>query len=287
MHREIGLFQSGDMALEYSVLGKGSPVLIFHGGHSNCQEEFGYQTLQSSGYGIITPSRAGYGHTSPIADLKQACRLYLSLLDQLSIGKVHVIAVSAGGPSGILFCSMFPDRVSSFTLQSAVTKPWLGPDDKAYKMAKRIFKPETEKRTWQMLAAMNNRMPKLTFRMMASSFSRLPYPEIRKRLDDQSLEAFRKMNNRQRSYSGFMIDLEQTGHDYSKELAAIETPTLIMHSQNDGSVPLSHPENAKQLIPRSELCILDSWGHLIWMGKHAAEYDRALIAFLSRHNGLA
>lgn len=282
MHREISIFNSGDTTLEYSVIGNGAPILLFHGGHSNCNEEFGYLRLLTSGYSIITPSRAGYGRTSPITDLGQACHFYKLLLDHLTIQKVHVISVSAGGPTGIAFCSMFPERVASFTLQCAVTKQWLTPEDKEYKMAGRIFKSETEKRTWKILATMNNLLPKLTFRMMASSFSKLPYSEVQKRLDDHCAEEFRKMNNRQRSYSGFFIDLEQTQRDYFKELAAIQAPTLIMHSQNDRLVSLSHPENANALIPQSEVFILDSWGHLIWIGKHAAEYDNALISFLSR-----
>nr|WP_188996151.1 alpha/beta hydrolase [Paenibacillus nasutitermitis] len=278
------MINCGASMLEYSVTGKGIPILLFHGGHSGCLEEFGFQRLVESGYSIITPSRSGYSSTSPIKDLKQACVNYKLLLDHLAIKKVHVIAVSAGGPTGIVFCSLFPDRVLSFTLQSAVTKPWLTPDDKVYKMAKRMFRPKTEKRTWKMLAAMNNLLPKLTFRMMAQSFSKLPFSEVRKRLDSQSIEMFRKMNNRQRSYSGFYIDLEQTQQDYSKELGDIQAPTLIMHSQNDSSVSLSHPNHAKTLLSKSEMCILDSWGHLIWIGKHAAEFDAALISFISRYH---
>ncbi|RCW49183.1 alpha/beta fold hydrolase [Paenibacillus prosopidis] len=200
MNREIGIFNSGDTNLEYSVIGKGVPILLFHGGHSSCHEGFGYQRLLTSGYSIITPSRAGYGHTSPTTDLGEACHIYKLLLDHLTIEKVHVITVSAGGPTGIAFSSMFPDRVVSLTLQCAVTKPWHVPEDKEYKIAKRIFKPETEKRTWKILAAMNTLMPKPTFRMMVSSFSKLPFSEVRKRLDDHSTEALCKMNNRQRSY---------------------------------------------------------------------------------------
>ncbi|NOU98613.1 alpha/beta fold hydrolase [Paenibacillus planticolens] len=286
MYREISTYNSGYTILEYSVIGKGRPILLFHGGHSSCNEEFGYQKLLASGYSIITPSRAGYGSTSRMTDLVQACHIYQLLLDHLAIEKVHVIAVSAGGPTGIMFCSMFPDRVASFTLQSAVTKPWLTTEDKEYKIASRIFNPEAEKRTWRILATINSLLPRLTFRMMVSSFSKLPYSEVRKRIDAQAVEAFCKMNNRQRSYSVFFIDLEQTQRDYSTELAAIQAPTLIMHSQNDSSVSLIHPENAKALIPNSEICMLDSWGHLIWIGKHAAEYDNALISFLSlRNNG--
>ncbi|CAM3959771.1 alpha/beta hydrolase [Cohnella lubricantis] len=286
MHRSIRLLQIGDDTLEYAVVGTGAPVLLFHGGHSSCHEEFGYPALLAAGYCVITPSRAGYGRTSQAADLREACRLYRSLLDHLAVEQAHVIAVSAGGPTGIAFCSMYPECVASLTLQCAVTKPWLAPEDGQYRMAKRLFKPETERRTWKLLAAMNNAMPKLTLRMMASSFSSLPYSEIREHLDDQAFELFRRMNNRQRSYAGFSIDLVQTQEDYAAELSAIQAPTFIMHSRFDRSVPLSHPEHANRLIPRSETCILDSWGHLIWIGRHAAEYDNALLAFLSRQEGL-
>ncbi|MFD1130593.1 alpha/beta fold hydrolase [Paenibacillus provencensis] len=282
MCREVNLLKIGDITLEFSITGTGLPILLFHGGHSNCHEEFGYKILLDSGYSIITPSRAGYGRTSEVSDLKQACHMYNELLDYLAIRKVHVIAVSAGGPTGIVFCSMFPDRVISFTLQCAVTKPWLTPDDKEFKFARRIFNTVTEKRTWKLVSTLNNLLPKLTFRMMSTSFSKLSYSEVQKRLDNHYLEEFRKMNNRQRSYSGFLIDLEQTQCEYSSEMKTIQAPTLIMHSKNDNSVAISHPQIAKTMIPQSELFILDSWGHLIWIGKHAVEYDHALISFLSR-----
>lgn len=282
MNREIFVYQCDGVTLEYSVIGNGIPILLFHGGHSNCHEEFGYMPLLTSGYSLITPSRAGYSRTSIIADIRKACWIYKSLLDHLAIENVHVISVSAGGPTGIVFCSMFPERVASFTLQCAVTKPWLTKEDKEYRMGSRIFKPGAEKRTWRLLATMSNLFPKLTCRLMAPSFSKLPFSQIKEQMNGYFIEEFRKMNNRQRSYSGFMIDLEQTQQDYSEELAAIQAPTLIMHSKNDKLVSISHPENAKAKVPQSEAVILDSWGHLIWLGKHAAEYNNALISFLSR-----
>ncbi|MEK5059205.1 alpha/beta hydrolase [Paenibacillus sp. FSL H7-0326] len=282
MFREVNLLRTRDVTVEYSVMGTGEPILLFHGGHSNCHEEFGYTRLLEAGYSIITPSRAGYGQTSDITDLKKACCMYHNILDHLAVEKVHIIAVSAGGPTGIMFSAMFPDRVASLTLQCAVTKPWLTPQHREYKVAKLIFSPSSEKRTWKIVATLTNLLPKLTFRMMASSFSTLPYSEVKKRLDHGYIEQFRKMNNRQRSYSGFLIDLEQNQCEYFAQMRLIQAPTLIMHSNHDSSVPISHPQTARELIPHSEMCILDSWGHLIWIGKHAAEYDDALISFLTR-----
>lgn len=86
--------------IEYTVVGRGEPVFILHGGHSNCQEDFGYKILLENGYSIITPSRPGYGRTSNElgSSLDAACKAYEQLLDHLNLTKVHIIAVSAGGP---------------------------------------------------------------------------------------------------------------------------------------------------------------------------------------------
>ncbi|SFF05315.1 Pimeloyl-ACP methyl ester carboxylesterase [Paenibacillus algorifonticola] len=283
MDRQVSTMQVGEYVLEYSIVGEGPPLLLFHGGHSNCYEEFGYQNLVASGYSIITPSRSGYSQTFPIPELQQACDLYLALLDHLHIAKVHVIAASAGGPTGILFCAQFPERVASLTLQCAISMPWLSSNDKAYRMGRLIFKPGVEKGTWLILAGMNNLLPRLMFRMLLSSFSTLSPAEAYARLDNLAIELFREMNNRQRSHKGFLIDLEQTQKDYTRELCSIKAPTLIMHSKNDRSVAPSHAEYAKAHIVHSEAFILDSWGHLIWIGKHAAEFDRKQIAFLAEN----
>ncbi len=281
LDRKVKRLSVGEITLEYTVVGKGVNILVFHGGHSSCIEEFGYQTLLSSGYSVITPSRAGYGKTSPVQDLKKMCGIYQALLDHLQIKKVHIIAVSAGGPTGVCFAAMFPDRVASLTLQSAVTKPWLKPQDKEYKLGRRIFKPSVEKKTWNMIALINNILPRTTFKLMLPSFSKLRFSEIRERLDEKSLEEFRKMNNRQRSYSGFLIDLEQSQTDYTNELRSIRAPTLIQHSKNDSVVPLTHVEQAQSCIPHAEANVLDSWGHLIWIGQHARHFDERLLHFLS------
>lgn len=59
------------------------------------------------------------------------------------------------------------------------------------------------------------------------------------------MEAFRKMNSRQRSGEGFLIDLSQTAAVSLKDLQAIICPVLIMQSVYDGLVDLSHAHHAK------------------------------------------
>ncbi len=49
VNRKVELFAVDGMTVEYSLMGEGDPILIFHGGHSNCFEEFGYQALIENG----------------------------------------------------------------------------------------------------------------------------------------------------------------------------------------------------------------------------------------------
>ncbi|MGG4397073.1 alpha/beta hydrolase [Paenibacillus thiaminolyticus] len=271
--------------IEYSSVGEGIPILVFHGGHSNCNEEFGYNELVEQGYSIITPSRAGYGNTSHIvgANLKTACKAYLELLNHLKYERVHVIAISAGGPSGIYFASHYPERVISLTLQSAVSKEWLTSKHKEYKAAQLLFHPSREKYSWKLLRLMSNLFPRFTFKQMASSFSKLTYSEVLTYITDDDMNKFQKMNHRQRSGHGFMIDLSQTSLISNSDLQAIKCPTIILHSQNDNAVPIQHAYHAHRHISNSKLSILDTWGHLIWLGTGSEQVHKEVLEFLN-HN---
>lgn len=282
MNRKVELFSAEGMTIEYSMIGKGEPVLIFHGGHSNCLEEFGYKTLIENDFSIITPSRAGYGRTSKEIgeNLTIACQYYRKLIDDLGFKQVHVIAISAGGPTGIRFASLFPEKVKSLTLESAVTKEWLTPKDMEYKAAHIIFRPRVESFTWKMLSTFSTLFPKSMFKMMASQFSSLSKQELHKRVDIGDVTEFKNMNSRQRSGNGFLVDINQSKEITEQDFKAILSPTLIMHSKNDGFISLDHPQYALTKIVDSHLHLVDSWGHLIWIGKLAQATDEKLISFL-------
>lgn len=167
LERIIGTYVIEGQTIEYSITGKaGAPVLVMHGGHSSCYEEFGYDSLVENGFEIITPSRAGYGETSKEIgeSLSKVCEYYLELLNHLGIEKIHLLAVSAGGPSGLYFASHYSERVKTLTLQSAVTKEWHTPKDKIYKIAQILFRPSMEKMTWKLTSSMSNCFPNFMFK---------------------------------------------------------------------------------------------------------------------------
>lgn len=282
MKRSIGTFEIDGLTIEYSRVGEGKPILVMHGGHSNCREEFGYRDLYESRFSIITPSRAGYGRTSKeIGDsLELACYYYMKLLDHLNIEKVHVVAVSAGGPSGICFASKYSERVESLILQSAVTKQWLTAKDIEYKVGQIIFRPPVEKAVWKLISALNNRFPEWIFKKMLSSFTTLPADQAMLKVTEGDIEEMRKMNNRQRSSRGFLLDLKNIDDLSFHHLKEISCPVLIMHCRYDRLVPAEHAYHAKKLIPFSEVYQADSWGHLIWLGTEGKSVSQKVISFL-------
>ncbi|WP_026009564.1 alpha/beta fold hydrolase [Priestia filamentosa] len=284
MERKVHTLVIEDKTIEYSKVGEGIPILMFHGGHSNCYEELGYAELVNQGFSLITPSRPGYGRTSKkIADsLFTTSTFYVKLLDHLHIDKIHILAVSAGGPSGISFAAHFPDRTLSLTLQSAVTKEWLTKKNIEYKAAQIIFHPSFEKFTWKVIACLNNCFPTFTFKCFIPSFSKLSPKDVMLQIDKESIESVRKMNNHYRSQYGFLIDLAQVNELTSTTLQAIACPTLIMHSKNDNAVPLEHAYFAHSKINQSELCLLDCWSHLIWLGDQSTGVSKKVVSFLHR-----
>lgn len=282
MNKIYGEYTVNNCTIEYSIVGIGESVLVFHGGHSNCHEEFGYKALSENGYSIITPSRAGYGKTSKeIGEtLSMACDYYAKLLQHLNIEKVHVLAISAGGPTGLVFAKKFPHLIRSLTLQSAVTKEWLTSKDCTYRAASVLFNSKTEKFTWGVISALSNHFPHFIFKQMFSSFSTLSFKDAKDKINGRDMEEIAQMNNRQRSGHGFLLDLSQTKKLTVKDLKSINCPTLILHSKFDNSVSTEHAKLAHEQIPHSKLCLLDRWGHLIWLGNFSNEIDDLVMEFL-------
>src|SRR5699024_2140340 len=191
LERTIGTYAVDNQTIEYSVIGtEGVPVLVMHGGHSSCYEEFGYGSLVENGFKIITLSRAGYGKTSKEIgeSLSKACDYYVVLLNHLGIEKAHLIAVSAGGPSGLYFAYHYPERVKTLTLQSAVTKERHTPKDKIYKIEQILFRTSIERMTWKLTSSMSNCFPDFMFKQMTPSFSTLPYKQIKEKMADEDTD---------------------------------------------------------------------------------------------------
>ncbi|MGD1843661.1 MAG: alpha/beta fold hydrolase [Thermonemataceae bacterium] len=263
--------------IEYRSVGKGTPILFLHGGHSNCQETLSYQGFDLEKYQLITPSRPGYGKT-PLGNNKtpqQAASLMIALLEHLALEKIIVYGISAGGLTAIALAANHPRYVTKLILASAVSKKWLQADEKIYKTAQWIFNPSVEKITWGMVRVFSNIFPTMIARSFYPQFSTKPLHKLAKK-DVKTLITAMKYYS---SGSGFLNDIDQSISDSA--LAAIQCPTFIIHSKNDSSVPFEHALQAKEMIDDAKLVALNNeWGHLFWIGSDTQEIIVKTIQFI-------
>jgi pimeloyl-ACP methyl ester carboxylesterase len=257
--------------IEYSMVGEGKAILIVHGGHVNCKETIFQKGLDVNKFCLITPSRPGYGNT-PLTRFNKTpegtADLFIALLDALNIPNAIVMGISAGGLTALEIAVRHPNRVSKLVLMSALTKKWLVETDKLYIGGKKAFAPGMEKFTWLLYKLLFNLMPAVMTRVMFKEISIHRPVEF----TDNEIKELKQMTMRMRSGQGFSNDLDQTIDQES--LSRIVCSTLILHSENDNAVDLSHPNNAKSNISNAQLMTFKNrWGHLLWIG---AEYDPIL-----------
>lgn len=274
---ELEIINTDKGQIEYSIVGKGKPVLFLHGGHSNCKETLFHKGFDTNKFQLITPSRPGYGKT-PLDDKltpRKTADLVVALLNYLKIDKIVLYAISAGGLTSIELASRYPERVDKLILASAVSKKWLDKNGQVYRTAKKLFNPKMEKIVWGLIRIFSRIFPK----MIAKSF----YPQFSKnkihKLDNGDVNELLSSFEHYNSKYGFTIDID---HDIESEtITKIKCPTFIIHSRNDNSVSFEHAEHANKMISNSKLIELDNeWGHLFWIGKDSDETIKRTIEFI-------
>lgn len=267
----IELPETANGKIEYSLHGKGGPILFIHGGHVNCREAIFQKGLDPGRYRFLTPSRPGYGST-PLTDSnktpKETADLFIALLDKLKFSKVIVVGISAGGLTALEIAANYPHHVERLILISALTQKWFAKTDRVYKGGKKLFAPKIEGITWFLYRSFFRLFPRMMTRTMFKQLSN--YRPVDFTADE--MNELRQITLNMRSGHGFYNDLDQTIDQ--EILSKIECPTLILHSENDHSVDISHAQNAKNKIKNARLVTFKNrWGHMLWLG---AEYGLVL-----------
>lgn len=277
MDDQIHICHTPAGTIEYRLYGRGQPLLFLHGGHGNCHDDLFHKGFDPARFTLITPSRPGYGRT-PVtepAGPAQTADLTAALLEALSIPRVVVIGISAGGPSAVALAARHPARVDRLILISAITQRWLTPADPLYKKGKRLFGPGVERYTWAMFRGLFRLFPHAMTRMLAGQVSTHPPRQF----SHEEIADIRRMISTQRSHAGFVLDLDQTLP--ADTLHQVSCPTLILHSRNDHTVSGAHADFAHRHIRSSQLkWYANAWGHLLWTGSDSALPIADALAFL-------
>ena len=122
---------------------------------------------------------------------------------------------------------------------SALTKKWFVKTDNIYKGGEKIFAPKIERYSWFFYRSFFKLFPKFMTTTMFKEvlkFRPITYNKY-------EIEELKKMTFIMRSYQGFNNDLDQDIDQYI--LKQIKCPTLILHSNFDNAVDISHAKNTK------------------------------------------
>jgi pimeloyl-ACP methyl ester carboxylesterase len=246
--------------IEYSEQGSGPAVLVIHGsGGGFDQGVLLARILLDEQFRCITPSRFGYLRSTfhEGATWDEQAHAYASLLDYLDVGRVGVVAFSAGGPSALLFALLYPERVSSLTLVSCggarsaveVSKRarrlgnvlnWLFQSDFPYWAVSRLFKR-------QFLTLMG--VPKA----VTASLSPAQREALGKFIDSMNPVSLRR--------SGVIFD--HTREVPGLRIAGIRAPTLVIHARDDTLQPYRNAEFFAATIPGARLLDSETGGHIV------------------------
>ena len=273
--------------IEFLDVGRGSPVLYFHGtGAGNDAALLLEQSLLKSDCRLIALNRPGYGRTViGLPGSAEFCvHLAAELLNHLAIRRAVVVGTSGGGMLAACFARSYRDRTAALVLQCAQSHRWddakwlptgLGPA--LFLFRHRFFKPFLR---WQNMrhAKSSNRQPISCLRHMSGS----RFSEIRDDPDAVGqITALASMTLRcAATPAGIQNDWAIMVGDNGVTPDTIRCPTLIIHDQADPLVPFLHAEWSQSSIPQSRLLAIHSGGHLIWFGKDSAVMHTERAAFI-------
>jgi pimeloyl-ACP methyl ester carboxylesterase len=235
------------------------------------------QFFLDQGYQLIIPSRPGYGKT-PSTTGKTAeafADALVSLLDLLHLDQVIVVGISAAGPTALQLAGRAPERVSKLILESAHTGSTFA-TGRTRLLTYIFFNPVVERWFWAAYRAYGHRAPQAALKMMMKSLSSLPIDQVMASMTQQQQQAALALLLASRSGSGFLHDIRH----HCGDLSRITAPTLIIHSQYDGAVGLSHATWAYERIPHAELFVSKAESHLLWFSAAYEETKVKMRAFL-------
>ena len=222
--------------------GEGPPLLYLHGfEHHPAAAPF----LQRVAHGrrVYAPEHPGYGESTGMESMEGMLDLvlyYRRLIGSWGVEALDVVGHSLGGMIGAELAAICPQLVRRLVLVDAFGL-WIEQQQPPDPFA--LTPDELAQAKWHDPEA-------------------APDPEpstIRRDPDDPSVADLARMENLAAA-TKLLWPIPDRG--LRKRLPLIEAPTLIVHGESDGLIPIAYAEEFARLIPGSRLVRLVEAGHL-------------------------
>ena len=273
----LALINGRRVAYEISGDPTGRPVLIVHGAWGGPSSTLWNGprlrwSAPTDGVKLIYYDRRCAGlsqyDTTPFT-LEDLANDAVDLLDYLNIDRAAVIATSAGGPIGMRLALDHPERLESLVLlntgASLMSFSPTGVDLDDPFVADRL---ETVDKRLAMLDLLESEGIEAAVAESEEEWRSPPQPAE----PEPSLTHFR--DNRQRALwdlpsrelarlaLGALLNMQaQRDSDLTKDLQRVKCPTLIVHGDNDTTVPIAFGEALASSVPEATFERLGGVGH--------------------------
>ena len=181
----------------------------------------------------------------------------INILNELNIKKAHILGTSMGGMISQIICSIFPDKVKSFTL-IASTASVPGPLNGASKEVREIMLERSKSENPTIDEVCEREIKWVS--AIGMEGRELDTPEFR----EETIANYNRIKNRRDGF-GYARQLITilASKNRIKRVKLIKAPTLIIHGQEDPVINVKNSHRMHQLIPKSELVIIPNMRHLI------------------------
>jgi len=250
----------------YETHGEGPPLLLHPG--FGCSVEIYAANIPALAerYRVIVLDPRGHGRSSAPTDgyaMAVFARDCAAVLDAAGVARAHVLGTSFGGMVAQHFALDFPERVDGLVLGCTTAG------------GSRHVLPRAEDAATFVAAASEPDM-ETAVRMRL----RMNYSPAYAQAHEAEIIARAQEHAHFRSEAGTAGQLAAVqGHDTWERLPAIAAPTLILHGDEDGIVPVANAHILAERIPGARLKIYEGARHVFFI-ERADEFNRDVLAFL-------
>ncbi|MCR5833772.1 MAG: alpha/beta hydrolase [Selenomonadaceae bacterium] len=225
--------KTSDAKIYYEVYGKGSPILILHGGGVGSPYELGKMLdVLKENHKLIVVSTRGHGRSEighSTITYKQKADDVIAVLDDLRLNEpVQIIGFSDGAYAAYEVAALYPERVDRVAAIGAGT-------------LEAGYFPDS-----------------LDFNALASADKRF--------IDEQ-----RKIQPEPKRWEKFLNDYMKFWHNQSvgeETFSAIKCPVLLIVGDEDDHAPVATVLAAHQLIENSRLCVVPKAWHTTFIDNY-------------------
>ena len=181
----------------------------------------------------------------------------ISVMNKLSIDKAHILGTSMGGMIGQIICSLYPERIKSFTLiasTASVPGPFNGPS----KEVQRVMMDRSKMKNASMEDVYQREIKWVSLIGMAGRD--LSTPEFRNEVIANFNRAKEKSDGL--GYARQLLAI-LSSKDRIQRIKSIKAPTLIIHGEDDPVINIKNSYRMHKLIPKSKLIVISNMRHLI------------------------